>query len=158
MLFTWVHTFKGIISILQSYFTKKNLSIRVCIKAIDLPFQMSYGSLICMKRLQSDRPKCWGMLAEAGPPQKHIKKYLSVGPYSKSLYQQIALNVLFQMRYGSLVNSDIWSNGIQKGAGNPCFLLTAVLLFSLLFLLELGPPQPTYLYILICLSVTSWSR
>ena len=127
-------------------------------KAMNVPFHMSYGSLIYLKRLQSDRPKCWGKLAEAGPPQKHIKKYLSVGPYSKSLYQQIALNVLFQMRYGSLVNSDIWSNDMQEGAGNPCFLLTAVLLFSLLFLLELGLTPPTTLYILWWYSVICWKR
>ena len=52
-------------------------------KAIDLLFQMSYGSLIYSKRLHGDRLKCWGMLVEAGPPQKHIKKYLSVGPQSE---------------------------------------------------------------------------
>ena len=56
-------------------------------KAIDLLFQMSYGSLIYSKRLHSDRPKCIGMLVEAGPPQKHIIKYLSVGPQSKFIYQ-----------------------------------------------------------------------
>ena len=55
---TWVATFKVIISILQSYFTHKYLGICVHMKAIDLLFQMSYGSLIYSKRLHSDRPKC----------------------------------------------------------------------------------------------------
>ena len=56
--FTRGPTFKGIKSILQSYFTKKYLGIRVHMKAKDLPFQMSYVSLIYSKRLQRDRPKC----------------------------------------------------------------------------------------------------
>ena len=57
-IITWAPTFKGIISIFQSYFTKKYLGIRVQMKAIDLPFQMSYGSLIYSKGLHCDRSKC----------------------------------------------------------------------------------------------------
>ena len=35
-------------------------------EAMAIPFHMRYGSMICSKRLQSDRPKSWGMLVEAG--------------------------------------------------------------------------------------------
>ena len=60
-------------------------------------------------------------LADPGEYQHMIIKYLSVGQISKFIYQQIALDVLFQMRYGSLVNSDKWPNGKQKGADKPFF-------------------------------------
>ena len=40
-------------------------------KAIAIPFHMRYGSIICSKRLQSDRPKCRGHLVEAGTTQKY---------------------------------------------------------------------------------------
>ena len=33
-------------------------------KAICVPFHMGYGSLICSKMLQSDRPKCGKMLLD----------------------------------------------------------------------------------------------
>ena len=39
-------------------------------------------------------------------PQNMVIKYLSVGHMSRFLYQQIALDVLFQMRNGSLPNSN----------------------------------------------------
>ena len=38
-------------------------------EAIAIPFHMRYGSMICSKRLQSDRPKSWWMLVEAGATQ-----------------------------------------------------------------------------------------
>ena len=38
-------------------------------EAVHVPFQQLYGSLLCIKRLQSDRPKCRGMLVEAGTPK-----------------------------------------------------------------------------------------
>ena len=38
-------------------------------EAIPISFHMRYGSMICSKRLQSDRPKSWGMLVEAGATQ-----------------------------------------------------------------------------------------
>ena len=43
-------------------------------KALVLPFHMMYGNMIYSKRLQSDRPKRWRMLVEAGATQK-AKKY-----------------------------------------------------------------------------------
>ena len=42
-------------------------------KAQNILFQMRYGSLLCSKRLQSDRPKCRGHLVEASPTQKATK-------------------------------------------------------------------------------------
>ena len=41
-------------------------------KGMGVPFHKGYGSLICLKGLQSDRPKCVREVAEAGTPQKHI--------------------------------------------------------------------------------------
>ena len=43
-------------------------------KALVLPFHMMYGNMIYSKRLQSDRPKRWRMLVEAGALRKP-KKY-----------------------------------------------------------------------------------
>ena len=35
-------------------------------EAMDVPFHMGYGGPICSKRLQSDRPKCKGLLVDPG--------------------------------------------------------------------------------------------
>ena len=52
------------------------------IKAIDVPFHLIYGSLICAKRLQSDRQNKVGCLQTPGRHQYMIIKYLSVGQWS----------------------------------------------------------------------------
>ena len=67
------------------------------IKATNVPFHLLHGSLICSKRLQSNRQKCGGILAEPGPPQKSIKNRLSVGPDYRFLYKPIALDVLYRV-------------------------------------------------------------
>ena len=38
-----------------------------------IPFHLGYGRMICSKRLQSDRPKSWSMLVEAGALQRATK-------------------------------------------------------------------------------------
>ena len=76
------------------------------IKAMDVPFHLIYSSLICAKRLQSDRQNKVGCLLDPRNAPNMIIKYLSVGQLSKFIYQQVALNVLFQMRYDSLLNSN----------------------------------------------------
>ena len=43
-------------------------------KAMHVPFHLLYGSLICYQRLQSDRPKWRGMVAEVSQTQKHMYK------------------------------------------------------------------------------------
>ena len=40
-------------------------------RAINVPFHLLYGSLICSKKLQSDILKCTGMLADPSTPQNH---------------------------------------------------------------------------------------
>ena len=47
-------------------------------KALDVPFHLPYGSLICTKRLHSDRPKCGGMLANPRALQNHAEMGLFV--------------------------------------------------------------------------------
>ena len=42
-------------------------------EARDVPFHLPYGSLICTKRLHSDRPKCGGMLANPRAFQNHAE-------------------------------------------------------------------------------------
>ena len=74
----------------------------------------------------------------------------------KILNQQIAQTLLFQMRYDSLPNSKKQPSDRQRGWCTPCFHITSVLLSPLLFLPELSLPQPKYLNILVCHSVTSW--
>ena len=65
------------------------------IKAKNVPFHSLHGSLICSKRLQSNRQKCGGILADPGPPQKSFKNQLSVGSDYRFLYQPIALDILY---------------------------------------------------------------
>ena len=42
-------------------------------EAMYVPFHMRYGSLISLKRLQSDGPKCRRMLVDPGTPRKHAE-------------------------------------------------------------------------------------
>ena len=71
-------------------------------RAMDVPFHMGYGGLICSKRLQSDRPKSSASMLDPRNAQNMIIKYLSFGQQSWFSNQQVALNVLFQMRYDSM--------------------------------------------------------
>ena len=52
------------------------------IKAMDVPYHLIYGSLICAKRLQSDRQNKVGCLQTPAGRQNMIIKYLSVGQRS----------------------------------------------------------------------------
>ena len=56
-----------------------------------------------------------------GRPQNMVIKYLSVGQISRFLYQQIALDVLFQMRYDSFPNSNKQPNDSLKAETPPVF-------------------------------------
>ena len=56
-------------------------------KALVLPFHMMYGNMIYSKRLQSDRPKRWRMLVEAGATQK-AKKYTKFNVVWSTLNQR----------------------------------------------------------------------
>ena len=47
-------------------------------KAMDVPFYLPYGRLICTNRLLSDRPKYIGMLADPGTPKSHAEIRLFV--------------------------------------------------------------------------------
>ena len=100
-------------------------------RAINVPFHLLYGSLICSKKLQSDRLKCRGMLADPSTPQNHAWIIAICRKNSKIFNQQITLNLLFQMRYESLPNSKKQSSDSQRGWDNPCSLITLRLLFPL---------------------------
>ena len=52
------------------------------IKAMNVPFHLIYGSLICAKRLESDRQNKEGCFQTPGGHQDMIIKYLPVGPWS----------------------------------------------------------------------------
>ena len=83
------------------------------IRAIDIPFNMRYGSLIYPKRLQSDGPQCRGLLVEAGTPRsnaeiRYFPPAINCGCLLEKfnfLHPNIAQDLLFQMRYGSLICS-----------------------------------------------------
>ena len=66
-------------------------------KAMDVPFHIRYGSLICTNRLQSDRPKCTRMLAEAGAPQaKTVRKTTVVERHeNRACLSFLSVNWLF---------------------------------------------------------------
>ena len=91
------------------------------IKALDVPFHLIYGSLICAKRFQSDRQNKEGCSQTPGGHQYMIIKYLSVGQWTWFLYQQVALNVLFQMRYESIPNSTKQPIDSLKAEATPVF-------------------------------------
>ena len=82
-------------------------------KAMKVLFHLLYGSLFCSKGLQSDRPECLRMVGEAGTLNEHAEIGLFVPSLnhtylleiSKFLYPMIAQDLLFQMRYGSLICS-----------------------------------------------------
>ena len=118
-------------------------------KAKEVLFHFLYGSLICSKRLQSDRPKCWGMLADPSTPQNHAWIIAICRKISKNFNQQRTLNLLFQMKYDSLPNSEKQSSDSQRSWDNPYSLLTLVLFFP--------PASKTCLNNLVCHSVTFWS-
>ena len=88
---------------------------------MQVPFHMGYGSLMCFNRLQSDGPKCWASLVDPGVFQNMIIKYLSGGLQSWFSYQQVALGLLFQMRYDSMSNSNKQTSDRQKALGTPIF-------------------------------------
>ena len=87
-------------------------------KAMDVPFHLVYGSLIWVKGLQSDRPKCWASLVDPGEYQNMIIKYLSVGLQSWFSYQQVALIILFHMRYDSMLYSKKQPSDSPRGWGS----------------------------------------
>ena len=74
------------------------------------------------------------MLRDVGRPQhtsKSCLNYSYVQEKFKIFNQQITLNLLFQMKYDSLPNSEKQSSDSQRGWDNPCSLITLVLLFPL---------------------------
>ena len=83
------------------------------VKGMYVPFHLVYGSLISFKGLQSDRPKCRRLLVDPGAFQTHaeiglfvpglIHTYLSES--FKIFVPHDAQDLLFQMRYGSLICS-----------------------------------------------------
>ena len=95
---------------------KKSLSECTISNSIELyvPFHMPYGRPVRHYRLQGYEPKCWASLADPRASQIMVIKYLSVGLIIWLKYQQIALDVLFQMRYDSLLNSNKQSSDSLK--------------------------------------------
>ena len=79
-----------------------------------------------------------------------VIKYLSFDQMIWFIYQQIALDVLFQMRYDSLPNSNKQPCDRLRAEATPCFHLTLLLLFP--------PASKTCLNNLVSHSVSSWSR
>ena len=85
-------------------------------KAMNVLFHLLYGSLFCSKGLQSERPECWRMVAEAGTLNEHPEIRLFVPSLNhayllenfKFLDPMIAHDLLFEMRYGSIVSSKKW--------------------------------------------------
>ena len=66
-----------------------------------------------------------------------VIKYLSVGQMTRFIHQQIAVDVLFQMRYGSLLNSNKQPSDSLRAEATPDFSSVqscCFLLFCSLFL------------------------
>ena len=108
-------------------------------KAIYVLYQRPYESPDCYVKCLIGRPGHWASLADPGASQIMVRKYLSVGQISKFIYQQIALDVLFQMRYGSLLNSNKQPSDSLRAEATPVFSslqYCCFLLFCFLFLLR----------------------
>ena len=121
---------------------------------------MVYGSHDSYGKWVNGRPKYWACLPDPRASQNMTIKYLSVGQMSRFIYQQIALDVLFQMRYGSLLNSKKQQSDSLRAKATPVFSslpYCCFLLFCFLFLAELLWGLPTSLFILVCHTVTPWS-
>ena len=80
-----------------------------------------YYSSFILNWLHRNWPTSGSTLADPGGPQKMVIKYLSVGQIIWFIYQQIALDVLFQMRYDSLPNSNKQSSDSLKAEATPVF-------------------------------------
>ena len=78
-----------------------------------------------LKLSKTDVVRSHGHLSSAFPPavghQNKIIKYVSVGQMTRFLYQQIALDVLFQMRYVNLPNSNKQPSDSLKAEATPVF-------------------------------------
>ena len=111
---------------------------------------MRYGSLDFYEKWLNDKSNIQASLVDPGEYQNMIIKYLSVWLQSWFSYQQVALIILFQMRYDSLLNSKKQPSDSQRGLSSSCFHITLVLLFL--------PTLKTCLSNLVSHSVTSWSR
>ena len=108
-------------------------------KAIYVLHQRPYESPDCYVKWLIGRPGHWACLADPGASQTMVRKYLSVGQISKFIYQQIALDVLFQMRYGSLLNSNKQPSDSLRAEATPVFSslqYCCFLLFCFLFWLS----------------------
>ena len=111
---------------------------------------MRYGSPDSNGKWVNGRPKYLACLPDPRASQNMTIKYLSVGQMSRFIYQQIALDVLFQMRYNSLSKSNKQPNDRLRAEATPCLHLTLLLLFL--------PASKICLNNLVSHSVTSWSR
>ena len=100
-------------------------------KALGMLFYMRYGGPICCREWLSYRPKCMSSLHEAGTPQKHTHLIPICWRNFKIFYQQVAMNVLFQMRYDSKHRDKKLPSDRLRGWESPCSLITLVLLIPL---------------------------
>ena len=90
-------------------------------KAIYVLYQRPYGCPECNVKWLIGRPPYWASLVDPRASLIMVIKYLSVGQISRFLYQQIALDVLFQMRYNSFPNSNKQPNDSLKAETPPVF-------------------------------------
>ena len=100
-------------------------------KALWIPFHMRYGGLICCRKWLRYRPKCTSSLHEVGTPQNHTYLIPICWRNFKIFYQQVAMDVLFQMRYESKHRDKKLPSDRLRGWESPCSLITLVLLFPL---------------------------
>ena len=101
-------------------------------KALYLLYLMRYGSPDCYEKCLNDRSNNQASLVDPGEYQNMMIKYLSVGLQTWFSYQQVALNLLFQIRYDSLPNSHKHLSDMQKALGTPIFTIKQELFCKLL--------------------------
>ena len=148
-------TYKRIILIFQPYFMKKYFGIWGHMEAKDLSFHMGCSSLMCSKRLQSDRPKCRGMLVEMGPTQAKTGRKTTVlqrGENKGCLHLSVCHLDICQNWSGCHTSFERGHSGLSTDKK----IQTVVQLIGILwYIFEVGRPQPTYLNIFVCHCVTS---
>ena len=123
-------------------------------KAKYAPLHLLYGSLICYQRLQSDRPKWRGIVAEVSQTPKHIYKIpiswtigqilISVDSPKCPLSDEVWLLAQLQER----------AKWLPERLGHSLFHINSGLFCLLFCTVRSGWPLPAFLFILVCHSVT----
>ena len=73
-----------------------------------VPFHLGYGGFMCSKRLQSERPKCGGILVDPGTLRKHAEIGLFVPGLNHTYQLENLKNFVSLDSSISPLSNDVW--------------------------------------------------